>query len=382
MKRAFLHVSRLLGLFRLSRWLLRKRLLILCYHGFELRDEAAFRPGMFMREETFRRRMEMLAQGGFTVLSLEDAMNRLREDILPPNTVVITIDDGFSSVKQVAQPVLSEYGFPSTLYATTNGIMLGTPVFRMVIQYLFWKTRARTIEFTDDAWVPAGRYDLSDADVVAQLCTDLITAGEKLPAGEMRCDKPTRVALCHDLAAKLDVDYDDIVRSGMFTHVSPEELGELDREGMDVQLHTHTHKLVHDGEPMVQYEISENENFLNRWLEKRCTHFCYPLGEWRPSYLGELSKLGVESATTCEPGWNEKSTNRLALYRFLDGENISDLQFEAEIHGFSEMLRILTGRRRKRNRARLRAELAHACETGRVADIGHPGTAGRRELAS
>lgn len=361
MKTSVLHLARSLGLFHLSRWLLRKRLLILCYHGFELRDEAAFRPALFIRPETFRRRMEMLAAGGFAVLSLDEAMRRLRGGNLPPNAVVITIDDGFYSVKQAAQPILSEYSFPSTLYATTNRIMLGTPVFRMVLQYLFWKTRATVIEFTNDAWIAAGRYDLTDAAVATQVCRDLVGAGEK------RGDEGRRDAICREVAGKLDVDYDEILRSRMFTHVSPDDLRYLDRSGMDVQLHTHTHKLTHDGEPMVQREISENANLLNRWLEKRCTHFCYPLGEWQVSYLDELAPLGVESATTCESGWNDRATNPLALYRFLDGENISDLQFEAEIYGFSEMLRILVGRRRKRNRVRLRAERGPAYETDGVA---------------
>ncbi|MEX1081152.1 MAG: polysaccharide deacetylase family protein [Halofilum sp. (in: g-proteobacteria)] len=361
MKAAFVYVSRLLGLFHLSRWLLRKRLLILCYHGFELSDEADFRPALFIRPETFRRRMKMLAERGFTVLPLDEAMKRLRGGDLPPNAVVITIDDGFYSVKQAAQPILAEYGFPSTLYATTNRIMLGTPVFRMVIQYLFWKTRATAIEFANHSWVAAGRYDLTDAEVATGICRELVAAGE------YNGDEERREAICREVAAKLRVDYDEIVRSGMFTHVLPDDLKELDRSGMDVQLHTHTHTLTHNGEPMIEREISVNAQLLNRWLDKRCTHFCYPLGEWQPSYLNELAKLGVESATTCEAGRNDRSTNPLALYRSLDGENITDLQFEDGLYGFSEMFRVLVGRRRKRNGVRSRAEPAAPYETAGAA---------------
>lgn len=349
MKKTVLFAAKCVGLFWLSRWLLRKRLLILCYHGFEVRDEADFRPLLFIRPTTFHRRMEMLARGGFTVLPLDEAMRRLGEDDLPSNTVVITIDDGFSSVKQIAQPQLARYGFASTLYATSNRIALGTPVFRLVVQYIFWKTTRDTIDFDHERWVAPGHYDLTDAGSASRLCARLIEVGEQ------DGDETTRDAICRELGDKLDVDYDDIVRSGMLTHVSPDDLSELDRSGMDVQLHTHTHKLTHGGEPMIQYEISSNARLLHEWVGKQCRHFCYPHGEWHPSYLGELAQLGVETATTCEAGWNEKSTNRLTLYRFLDGENISDLQFEAEVYGFSELLRIVCGRRRKRNRYRQQA---------------------------
>lgn len=341
MKTAILYIAKHLGLFHLARWLLRDRLLILCYHGFSLRDEEAFRPALFMRPETFRRRMDKIAEGGFTVLPLEDALTRLKKGNLPRDALVITLDDGFYSVKQVAQPILSARGFPSTLYATTNRIALGTPVFRLTIQYMFWKTREDALRLEAGSWGQAGRYDLADPEVRSKICWQLIETGER--SG----DESIRESICRELADKLRVDYDDIVASGMFTHVSPGELKDLDRNGMDVQLHTHTHKLTHGGQPMVHQEISRNADLLQSWLTKRCAHFCYPNGDWQSSYLDQIANMGVESATTCDLGWNRATTHQLALHRFLDGENVSDLQFEAEIYGFTELLRTLTGRRQE-----------------------------------
>ena len=47
----------------------------------------------------------------------------------------------------------------------------------------------------------------------------------------------------------------------------------------------------------------------------------------------------METATTCEPGLNSPSTPRLSLHRFLDGEDITQIEFEAEVSGFTELLR-------------------------------------------
>ncbi len=76
-KLAFLYFSRLLGLFYLSRYVTRRALRILCYHGFSLADEHLFRPSLFITPETFARRLEFLQKHLFPVISLETAVARL-----------------------------------------------------------------------------------------------------------------------------------------------------------------------------------------------------------------------------------------------------------------------------------------------------------------
>src|SRR5918992_5738383 len=96
-KRAALGVSKRLGLFgavRDGRWR-RQRLLILGYHGISLDDEHEWNPGLYMKAADFRERMALLRRGGYRVLSLDVALRLLRENDLPPKSVVITFDDGF-----------------------------------------------------------------------------------------------------------------------------------------------------------------------------------------------------------------------------------------------------------------------------------------------
>jgi hypothetical protein len=61
-------------------------------------------------------------------------------------------------------------------------------------------------------------------------------------------------------------------------------------------------------------------------------------GEW-------LAALGVKSATTIEPGLNYPDTPRFALRRLMDGHPVSDIEFEAEMTGFMEIVRALRERR-------------------------------------
>ncbi|HKA02037.1 MAG TPA: hypothetical protein VKE70_36250 [Candidatus Solibacter sp.] len=97
LKQLLLSSGKSIGLFALSRYLTRRRLRVLCYHGFALDDEYQFRPGMFIEADRFQRRLRYLFEKRFPVLSLGDALERLEVGTLPSRATVITIDDGFYS---------------------------------------------------------------------------------------------------------------------------------------------------------------------------------------------------------------------------------------------------------------------------------------------
>lgn len=340
MKSLLYYVAKFLGLFRLTRHLFRDRLLILCYRGFELADEAAFMPGLFMRQETFARRLRILADGGYNVLPLADALPRLAAGTLPPNSICLTIDDGFYSVYLKAEPLLRQHIFPATLYISTYYQQQGTPVYRLVVQYMFWKTPHEEIFIEPGQWGLTGHYDLRDPSTKAALVQYLIQYGED------QCDELERQDLCQELGALLGVDYLELVANRRLSLLTTTEVQQLYQAGLDIQLHTRRHKTCGVNKQEVVEEVIESARDLYKILPKTYPHFCYPSGEWLPHHPQLLATLGVASATTCDTGMNTASTNRLALYRVLDSEANSDIRFEAEISGFKELLRILSGRRR------------------------------------
>ena len=52
----------------------RERLLILCYHGLSIADEHLWNHGLYMDAATFRRRLEILRDGHYNVLPLQEAL--------------------------------------------------------------------------------------------------------------------------------------------------------------------------------------------------------------------------------------------------------------------------------------------------------------------
>jgi peptidoglycan/xylan/chitin deacetylase (PgdA/CDA1 family) len=69
----------------------------------------------------FREQMQALRDAKLPVISMEDFLAwRRGEKNLPPQSIMITIDDGWKSVYQLAFPVLKEYGYPFTIFLYKN----------------------------------------------------------------------------------------------------------------------------------------------------------------------------------------------------------------------------------------------------------------------
>jgi peptidoglycan/xylan/chitin deacetylase (PgdA/CDA1 family) len=332
LKEAVLHASKRLGLFALARRLTRRGLRILCYHGFELADETRFRPKLFVTLPDFAERMKLLADRGYPVLELGEALERLASNSLPPSAVVITIDDGFHSVRAAAA-ILGRHRFPATVYVSTYYVQKQAPIFRLAVGYMCSRTTVKQVETRGRDWLPDGVLNMDDP-----VCRERV-ARTVIEFGERRCTQARREQICRALGRLLHVDYDRILETRILSLMTRDELQELRRFGVGVQLHTHRHRFPADDEAAAAAEILENRRALQELLGGAYDHFCYPSGLYERRQWPWLERLGVLSATTCEPGLNYPDTPRLALRRFLDDSQVSVITFEAELSGFLELAR-------------------------------------------
>jgi peptidoglycan/xylan/chitin deacetylase (PgdA/CDA1 family) len=319
-----------LGLFWIARKYTRHRLRIICYHGFELEDESSFRPKLYMRRRSFERRLETIRRLEFAVLPLEEAIERLSQGTLPANAIAITADDGFHSFHEIAAPLLTRFGYPATVYVTTYYVEHSVPIFRLAIQYMFWKTRKSELRLQGVVWSPNGSTDLADEVQAKRVMWDCIHFGER------HCTEEQRQRLCELLGELLEVPYESVVRSKVVSLMTPDHLRQLARSNVSIELHTHRHTFPAEESMLGKKEIADNRAALARWLggaERR--HFCYPSGLWNKRQWNWLGEVNIGSATTCVPGLNHKETPRYALRRFLDGENIHQLEFEAALSGLA-----------------------------------------------
>jgi peptidoglycan/xylan/chitin deacetylase (PgdA/CDA1 family) len=333
--RAWQHAARVAG--PIASRLARGRLQILCYHGFAFDDEHRFRAKLFMTGRCFEQRMQWLARRRFAVLPLGEALDRLAGGRLREREIAITIDDGFRGVHAIAAPILASHRFPATVYVTTYYVEHPNPVFRLALQYMAWKSTRRSIELAGLLPGLAGTLPLRGPGAAGGL--------ERLYAtAESTLDEPARLALATEFGRRAGVDFDALRRSRNLSLMSPAEIRDLARFGIDVQLHTHRHRL-----PLAAAEIAREIEDNRAVLAPLCgeaglRHFCYPSGAWSEAQWAGLAGAGVVSATTCMPGFNRPDQPPLALRRFLDSDDLPVGEFAAETLGVKELWRRLRGR--------------------------------------
>ena len=97
---------------------------VLMYHRF---GEDRY-PETNIRIKQFEAQLELLKQEEYVVLPLSRLLVALKgKESLPLNSVVITIDDAYRSAYEVAYPRLKEYGFPFTVFVSTDPVDKGLP---------------------------------------------------------------------------------------------------------------------------------------------------------------------------------------------------------------------------------------------------------------
>ena len=86
---------------------------VITYHSIDPSGSA-----ISIGETEFRRHISWLATSGLPVVSLEALLTSPAES----HAIALTFDDGFQSFGTVALPLLSEYGFPSTVFIVTGKV--------------------------------------------------------------------------------------------------------------------------------------------------------------------------------------------------------------------------------------------------------------------
>lgn len=290
------------GLSAAARRATASQLRILCYHGLWLSPGEPFGSCLFMTPGMFDARMARLRRSGHPVLPLDQAVERLAADDLPPGATVITIDDGWASTHSHMLPILERYELPATLYATTWYSGRDLPVINVAVDYLI---------------AASGRGTLSRAAEIRHI--------EALPESD-------RLEALRALGRRLGVD-EAWLDCRQFHMMQPGEIADAHSRGLDIQLHTHRHIDIAANLGRLEQEVMENRAFLARCGVPDARHFCYPSGTWHRLAASLLAENGVHSATLVDEGLNAPGADPHALRRFVDSRSIAPAEFDAYLSG-------------------------------------------------
>ncbi len=290
------HLLRLLG-----HYFGKNKLNILFYHQVVSKQDV-MRPD----EPTaamFRWQMRLIHKY-FTPISITDAVKALEHGNLPDNAICVTFDDGYLNNLTVAQPILSEFNIPATVYiatAFTNEDNMFND---------------RIIDLIGDT--SYSKYDFSSLELGIVNVTDVqsrITLYGQVIA---------KVKYLHYSAREKAVDLlylDNRASEYCRRMMNIDEIEQLAGCGVDIGAHTVNHPILRTLTSAVQNEqICESKSALEAIIGRPVVNFAYPNGKLNDDYSEDTVSLvnnaGFTSAVSTHKGVSDAKTDKYQLRRF------------------------------------------------------------------
>jgi peptidoglycan/xylan/chitin deacetylase (PgdA/CDA1 family) len=97
-----------------------KQLAILGYHKIGQPPDNGWETWYYISSDTFLEQLSFLSSSGWQVIDSQTMLRAISEpEILPERAAVLTFDDGYRSMREVAQPLLERFGYPAILFVPT-----------------------------------------------------------------------------------------------------------------------------------------------------------------------------------------------------------------------------------------------------------------------
>jgi peptidoglycan/xylan/chitin deacetylase (PgdA/CDA1 family) len=267
----------------------------------------------------------------YELLSMLELSEHLQSGrAFPPNTVVITVDDGYRDFLKVAFPVFSTYNIPVTVFLVTDFLDRKVWLWPDEVKYAFEHTAITTVEIEI---VDGRRLSLPlNSSVVRQQAARLAIEEAKPLTNR------DRLFYVDKLKWQLQV----MLPQEAPEHYQPlrwDEVRSLARSGVEFGAHTRTHpilsKMLDTRE--LRDEIIGSKKRIEEELSLPVFHFCYPNGradDINDAVVAVVQDANFRTAVTTEGGLNLEFSNRLLLRRIGVEPDFPELYFHRCVAGF------------------------------------------------
>lgn len=251
----------------------------------------------------FERQMQGL-RTHFNVISLGEAVQRLRSGSLPARAACVTFDDGYADNAEVAMPILRRLGVPASFFVAT-GYLNGGRMFNDTVREAIRRVDSPAFDFGD---LRIGTLDLSSAAGKRAAIKKVLGVWRYLPS-------PERRARADALATNASLP------SSSNLMMRDDQVRELRQAGMEIGAHTATHPILSGisiGE--ARAEIASGRQYLESLLSEPVRLFAYPNGRPRLDYGDEhvdlVREMAFDAALSTAAGVATASSDPFQLPRF------------------------------------------------------------------
>lgn len=253
--------------------------LVLCYHGIRptgRRTADITFANLHVETEVFDEHCRVLAETCHPISLDTWREARSGKAVLPARPVVVTFDDGYRSVFELARPILQRHQIPATVFVCSNPVRE---------QQLFW------------------------FDAVARRRGEAaVEESRTLPHAGWR----DVAAAC---AARADA-------ADPLAPMTPDQVRQLADEGFTIGVHTASHApLITLPAPAQRDELESCRDAIHAWTGRSVTTLAYPWGKRDADYSGETvtvaAAAGFDEAFTTAPAFSGPGEAPLERSRFV-----------------------------------------------------------------
>jgi len=297
---------------RLLKMKMKNQIIILMYHAV-VRSPLEIYDWCFIDELSFRRQLKYLIKN-FEIISLSEAVERIKNATIYRPSAVITFDDGFQNNYEIAFPILLEARAPATIFLITGLVNTDDTVWYCRLNRALAETKKASLE------LDGTKLDLSGTDAKARSSSAI---KHKLKT----YTHPQLLTRLQKIILELGADPDRPVEIGSpFRMLGHQEINKMVASGLiEFGAHTHSHAILSPLSPRQRYEeIIRSVNTIEELTERQCKFFAYPNG--RPEDYDEdtikiLESCGVRASVTTIEGSNDEMTPLMELRRHAIGED-------------------------------------------------------------
>jgi peptidoglycan/xylan/chitin deacetylase (PgdA/CDA1 family) len=307
----------------------RDELTIIMYHGI-IKDPLMVNDWCFVNENSFSTQIEYLKEH-FEIVSLSEAVERLRSGGIKRPTAVITFDDGYQNNFGVAFPILHRERIPATIFLTTGLINTNDTVWYCRFNIALSQTRRLHIEWN------GFKFDLSTLDLRAKASATIQGSLKKLEYSQF-------VTTIRHILMQLGHDPDCSIEMGSpFCMLDKKAIGDMVASGLiEFGAHTHHHAILSQLSDKERYnEIRQSIDTVYELTGRRCKCFAYPNGraeDYNIETIRDLETCGIQIGVTTIPGPNNRMTPSMELRRYGVGADLPMAEFQLMVHHFFSKL--------------------------------------------
>ncbi|HEY8133469.1 MAG TPA: polysaccharide deacetylase family protein [Thermoanaerobaculia bacterium] len=219
---------------------------------------------------------------------------------LPPNSVAITVDDGYRNFVTDGYPVFRAFDIPVTVFLVSDFLDGKAWLWWDALNYAIQGTRLPSLTFcTADG--RKHQFSLEPKQQRVSVCEGICELLKSVPNEE-------RLRLLGAIVEHLEVEVPSQPPS-KFAPLAWSEVRQLARQGVEFGGHTKTHPILSrvGGRDALEEEIAASKSRIEQEVGEPVIHFCYPNGRYEDfstAAIEVIRSTGFRTAVTAERGMN------------------------------------------------------------------------------